>query len=472
MADNKDAKTIDPAWAWQPYKPSDEGPWTSQRVGHLYRRTTFGATAEQLETGLAAGPQKTIDLITNGGPGLAKFDEDMKPLAEIIAKGNNGGEARSWWLYRMLYTPHPFLEKMTLFWHNHFATSIAKPGETAGFMLGQYDLMRKNALGSFTTMLQGISKDPAMLVWLDGRDSKKGNPNENYGRELMELFSLGIGHYTEMDIREAARAFTGWEIKGTQAVYNKKEHDDGEKTVLGQKGKWTGEDIVRICLEQPSAAPFIVAKLYRFFVSETVAATPELLEPLAKQFTDSKYDIGALVKMIISSNLFFSPTVYRTRIKAPVDFALGIVRGLEGRRIGAGALAAALEQLGQNLFAPPSVKGWDGGKTWLNEQSLLLRQNLALALTSTEDIRFGTRLDPAETAKKYKKQSDEELVNFFLRLFLQEDVPAESKAKLLDYQEKSKTRAVPVYWSEEDKANHRVRALCHLVLTLPEFQLD
>jgi hypothetical protein len=471
MADNKDTKPIDPTWAWQPYKPSTETPWTIQRVGHLYRRTTFGATAQQLEDGLAAGPEKTIALIHEGGSGLADFDKSLEPLAEIITRGNNGAEARSWWLYRMLYSPRPFQEKMTLFWHNHFATSFVKV-LNAGFMLGQYDLMRKNALGSFTTMLQGISKDPAMLVWLDGRDSKKGNPNENYGRELMELFSLGIGNYTENDIREAARAFTGWEIKGTKAVFDKKEHDDEEKTVLGQKGKWAGEDIVRICLEQKSAAPFIVGKLYRFFISETVNATPELLEPLAKLFKDSKYDIGALVKTMIASNLFFSPTVYRTRIKAPVDFALGIVRGLEGRRIGAGALAAAIEQLGQNVFSPPSVKGWDGGQTWLNGQTLLFRQNLALALSSTEDIRFGTRLDPAETAKKYKKESDEELVNFFLRVFLQEDVPAESKTKLLDYQKKAKTRTVPVYWSEEDSINHRVRALCHLVLTLPEFQLD
>src|SRR5262249_40273288 len=158
----------------------------------------------------ADGPQKTIDLIYNGGLGLADFDRSMAPLAEIIAKGNNGLEARSWWLYRMMYSPYPFQEKMTLLWHNHFATSIAKGGETAGYLLGEYELMPKKALGSFTTMLQGISKDPAMLVWLDGRDSKKGNPNENYGRELMELFSLGIGHYTETDIREAARAFTGW----------------------------------------------------------------------------------------------------------------------------------------------------------------------------------------------------------------------------------------------------------------------
>ena len=473
MADNNDIKKIDPAWAWQPYKPSGAAPWTIQRVGHLYRRTTFGATAKQLDDALAAGLEKTIELICSGGPGLAEFDRD-KTLAEIIAKGNNGQAARSWFVSRLMSSPHPFQEKMTLFWHNHFATSNAKV-QNAGFMIGQYELLHANALGSFETLLQGVSKDPAMLIWLDGRDSKKGNPNENYGRELMELFSLGIGNYTEVDIREAARAFTGWEIKGTQAVFNKNEHDNGEKTVIEQKGKWEGSDIVRICLEQPAAPRFIVAKLYRYFISETVPPTPELLEPLAKQFKDSKFDIGSLVKTMISSNLFFSPLVYRTRVKSPVDFVLGIIKGLEGKPIGAGGVAAALEQLGQSLFSPPSVKGWDGGATWLNGQTLLYRQNLALAMTSTADPRFYLGLDrggldPVATAKKYDKKSDEEIVDFFLRLFLQEDVPADSKKRLVEYKKKASTRIVPVYF--EPAADVSVRSLCHLVLTLPEFQLD
>ena len=171
-------------------------------------------------------------------------------------------------------------------------------------------------------------------------------------------------------------AFTGWELRGSEPYFNAAQHDDGDKTVLGQTGKWTGADVVRICLEQPSAPSFIAGKLYRFLVSETVPATPELLAPLAEQFRASDYDFGALVKTVLSSNLFFSPLVYRTRVKSPVDFVLNIVRGLEGR-IGTTALAVALEQLGQSVFAPPSVKGWDGGRTWLNGQTLLFRQNLA-----------------------------------------------------------------------------------------------
>ena len=464
-------KAIDPRWAWQPYRPSKDAPWDLQRVGHLYRRAAFGATHAELEAGVKSDPATLIARLLQGGSGLSAFDAEMAPLAENIARYNDGQHLRAWWLTRMIYSPHPLQEKITLFWHNHFATSITKPGENARYMLGQYELMRRHALGSFAELLRAMSTDPAMLIWLDGRDSKKGNPNENYARELMELFSLGIGNYTEKDIREAARAFTGWEIQGTKAVFNPRQHDDGQKTVLGQTGPWKPDDIVRICLQRKSCPSFMVGKLYHFLVSETVPATPELLAPLAEQFKKSGYDFGALVKTVLSSNLFFSPLVYRTRVKSPVDFVLNIVRGLEGK-VGTTALAVALEQLGQSVFAPPSVKGWDGGRTWLNGQTLLFRQNLALALTSTEDARFGRRADPAVLVRKYGKKGDVEVVDFFLRLFLQGDVPKETRSQLLQYQEHSHRLPTPVYWTPEDAGDHRVRTLCHLVLSLPEFQLD
>jgi hypothetical protein len=464
-ADNK----IDPKWAWDTYRPSKEVPWNLQRVGHLYRRAAFGATYSQLEAGLKVNPEDLIADLLAGGASQAEFDRSTAALAENIGRANNNAQLGPWWLKRMLDTPYPLQEKMTLFWHNHFATSNAKV-QNARFMLDQYELIRKHALDNFGPLLQAMSRDPAMMVWLDLKGSTKGNPNENYARELMELFSLGIGHYTEKDIREAARAFTGWDIAGTEPVYKKDQHDDSEKTVLGQKGNWKGKDIVRICLEQQAAPQFVVGKLFRFFVSESVPATPELLEPLAQQYRKSNFDTGALVETILSSNLFFAPVVYRTRIKSPVEFALGIVRALEGH-IGTSALNVALEQLGQHLFHPPSVKGWDGGPTWLNGQTLLFRQNLALALTSTEDLRFGSRTDPAVLLEKYDRTEDNEILTFFTRLFLQDDLPAESRQRLVDYQQRALGLSVPVYWTEADAANHRVRTLCHLVLTLPEFQL-
>jgi uncharacterized protein (DUF1800 family) len=463
------ADTPDPRRAWEPYKPSAADPWDLKKIGHLHRRAGFGATWTELEAGLKDSPEKAIDKLLKGGPGQEEFDRKTEQLAASIRKANNGTQARAWWLYRMLYSPHPLREKMTLFWHNHFATSNAKVNN-AGYMLGQYELMRRHALGNFRPLLQEMSRDPAMMVWLDTSQSKKGMPNENYARELMELFSLGIGNYTEKDIREAARAFTGWEITDAKGVFNPKQHDDTAKTVLGKTGKFKGEDIVTICLEQKSAPYFICGKLYRFLISETTPPTEELLAPLATQFLKSDYDFGALVKTVLRSNLFFSATAYRGRIKAPVDFALGIVRGLEGET-GTTGIAVTLEELGQNVFYPPSVKGWDGGPTWLNGQTLLTRQNLTLALTSTEDARFGRHTDPAALAKKYGKKGPE-LVDFFLKLFLQGDVPAESRTRLEEYQKHSEKQTYPVYWTKEDGEDHRVRSLCRLVLTLPEFQLD
>jgi len=471
------AEAINARWAWEPYRPTAESPWDLKKVGHLYRRAGFGATWTDLQAGLKAGPNQAIEQLLQGGPGQDQLDRYTGEMAQSIRKANNGLQARAWWLLRMLDTPQPLHEKLALFWHNHFATSNAKVNN-AGYMIGQYELMRKHALGNFRSLLQEMSKDPAMLIWLDTSLSKKAMPNENYAREVMELFSLGVGNYTEKDIREAARAFTGWEIKDGSAVFNPAQHDDSAKTVLGRTGNWKGEDIVNICLEQKSCPYFIAGKLFRYLVSETVPATPELLEPLATQFRKSDWNFGGLVKTVLRSNLFFSPAAYRTRIKPPVDFALGIIRALEGR-IGTTALVPLLQDLGQDIFYPPSVKGWDGGPAWLNGQTLLSRQNLALALTSTEDARFVRRnkdselaLDPARLARDHGRQSDAEIVDFFLHLFLQGDVASETRTKLVKYLEHARKEKAPVYYTDEDKLKRPVRAVCHLVLTLPEFQLD
>jgi uncharacterized protein (DUF1800 family) len=312
-----------------------------------------------------------------------------------------------------------------------------------------------------------------MMVWLDTVQSKKGQPNENYARELMELFSLGIGHYTEKDIREAARAFTGWEIRNGKFFNNKAEFDATEKTVLGKSGKWTGEDIVRICLDQKAAPRFVVGKLYRFLISEAEAPSPELIEPLAVKFADG-YDFGKLVETMLRSNLFFSEHAYRARIKAPVDYVLGACRALEskmGTQNTALNLTTALETLGQNVFHPPSVKGWDGGQTWLNGQTLLFRQNLALDLCRRP---AGYR-EPATAfvlAQGHDKKAGKELAEFCLKLFLQDDVPAETRTRILDYAGTASKQKLPSYWTEQDVAEHRVVSLCHLVMTLPEYQLD
>lgn len=475
--------SIDPRTAWQPYRPSDAAPWDIKRVGHLYRRAAFGATVGEQQAALEGGPEFAVNQVLRG---RQEADADLwTTMSSAVRNSNNGQQLPALWLYRMLYSTHPLREKLTLFWHNHFATSNLKV-QNAGYMLGQYELMRRHAQGNFRELLLEMSRDPAMMVWLDTIQSTRQQPNENYARELMELFSLGIRNgrrpeqrnYTEQDIREAARAFTGWRIDGGRAVFQANLHDDTEKNVLGQRGRFRGDDIVRICLEQESAPYFICRKLFRYLVSDTITPSPELLEPLANEFRRD-WDFGSLVERVLRSTLFFSAQVYRAKVKQPVDFALGVVRGLEGhgagegrRGLGSVALAQALEGLGQRLFYPPSVAGWDGGRAWLNGQTFLLRQNLALALTSTTDDRFGRRTDPAALARRNQRATPEEQVDFFLRLFLQGDVPADARQRLLDYAQNARRQPYPVFWTEEDAADQRVRALCHLVLCLPEFQLD
>jgi uncharacterized protein (DUF1800 family) len=462
---------IDSKTAWQPYTPSAENPWTRAQVGHLYRRAGFGATVGELDAGVKDGHTKTLDRILAGEPESEDFTRTSEFMASDRSMPPGAPQRRlsAWWLDRMLKTRHPLREKMTLFWHNRFATSNAKV-QNARFMLTQYQLLQSHALGSFAEMLTKMGTDPAMLVWLDTNTSTKAAPNENYARELMELFSLGIGNYTETDIRQAAKAFTGYEIKDGKGVLNRRQHDAGEKDVFGKKGKFTGEDIAKLCLEHDACAKFIVGKLYRFLISDT--DTPaELIDPLAEEYRKNEFDTGKLVATMLRSTLFFSQAAYRAKIKSPVEFAVGTVRSLEGTA-GTLPLAEALEGLGQVLFAPPSVKGWDGGPAWLNAQTLLGRNNLALALTSTEDARFAARCDPATLIARHDAKTDVEKVDFLLGLFLQSDVPDTARDKLLDYLKTAKDAKYPAYWSADDVANHRTRAVTHLVLTLPEYQLN
>jgi uncharacterized protein (DUF1800 family) len=462
---------MNPEHAWVPYQPTADNPWDARKVGHLYRRAGFGATHAELAAGVAAGHEKTLVLVLEGRPESDDFTRTSAFMAseKSMPPGAPLQRLSAWWLDRMLKTAHPLREKLTLFWHNHFATSNTKV-QNARFMLGQYRLMQKHSLGSFKDMLIEMGTDPAMMVWLDTTQSVKGKPNENYARELMELFSLGIGNYTEADIREAAKAFTGYEIVDGKGVLNPRKHDAGEKVVFTNSGSFDGAGITRLCLEKPACPRFIVRKLYRFLVSESEPPTDDLIEPLAKLYRESDFDTGKLVSVMLRSNLFFSPAAYRAKVKSPVELAVGIVRGLEGSA-GPLPLAAVLEGLGQVLFAPPSVKGWDGGPAWLNAQTLLSRNNLALAITSTEGTAFGTRCDPGRLLANHGKKTDEEIVDFLLGVFLQGDVPAESRSKLLDYLKQAKATKFPVYWAPDDVTNHRVRAVAHLVLTLPEFQL-
>jgi uncharacterized protein (DUF1800 family) len=275
----------------------------------------------------------------------------------------------------MMHGGHPLREKMTLFWHNHFATSATKV-QSATLMYRQNQLLRQHALGKFSTLLHEVGRDPAMLVWLDASQNVKGRPNENYAREVMEIFTLGVGNYTEKDVRESARAFTGWSVEEQRAVFAADRHDDGTKTILGQSGKWKDDDVGRILLDQPAAARFLAGKLYRAFISETEPPAP-LLEALARRFRTSGSRIDTVLGILFRSRLFFSRHAFLRRVKGPVEFVLGAVQSAWPGPASPADLALALEKMGQTLFAPPNVKGWPGGRDWINTSTLLARHNFA-----------------------------------------------------------------------------------------------
>ena len=319
---------IDPTEAWQPWRPCADDSWGPKWAAHLYRRAGFGPGRDDLAEAERLGPDGTLELLLRGRPEAQEIAETLNDVGRIAAEADDhGDQLRGWWLYVMLRGGHPLREKMTLFWHNHFATSLVKVRDPI-LMFRQNGLLRAHALGKFGPFLRAIGRDGAMLIWLDSSSNVKGKPNENYARELMELFSLGVGNYTEKDVREAARAFTGWRTDGTGFAFDARLHDGETKTVLGQTGPWDGGDVVRIVLEQPSASRFLVRKLYRHLVSETATPPDALLEPLCESFRRHDYDIAELVRTILASRLFYSPHAFRQRIKGPLEFVLGAVRAV------------------------------------------------------------------------------------------------------------------------------------------------
>jgi hypothetical protein len=366
---------------WAPFEPTLNEPWDLAKAAHLHRRAGFGATRGELQRDMKEGVTASVDRLLRPGP----QNDDYKQIVDILRQGvlslDDGNSLKvsrlkTWWLYRVLYDPDPLREKLTLFWHGHFATSNAKVGSVP-LLLAQNETLRRHALGPFAHLLTAMVGDPAMLVWLDGADSKKEKPNENFGREFLELFTLGVGHYTEKDMRAAARAFTGWTIDHGRGVYADEAHDGGDKTFLKQTGPWKSEDIIRITLEQPICAQFLCRKLYHFLVNEAEEATAELLTPLAQELRGHDYDIGHVIGIILRSRHFYAKVNRHQRIKGPLELSAGLLRALEVPHADVRllALAVACERQGQDLFYPPNVKGWDGGKTWLSSTAVLERGN-------------------------------------------------------------------------------------------------
>jgi len=352
--------------------PLDEfrGTFGRRQAAHLLRRAGFGGAPAEIDALSSQSMEAAVATLLH--PARPDLDFAGFPDATLLYDPKVRTQtAQLWWLDRMLRTRHPLVEKMTLFWHGHFATSIRKV--SPAMMVGQIDLFRSQALGNFRSLLLAVSKDPAMLVWLDNRYNVAAHPNENYAREVMELFALGLGNYTEDDVKNAARAFTGWTLdKSGNFIFRPTQHDDGIKTFLGHTGSFDGADVLSIIVQQPIHQRFICRKLLEFFVYSD--PEPELIEALAQTYALSGYDLAKTVGTVLRSNVFYSLRAYRALPKSPIEFVIGAQRLMQVQGVPKDTIGW-LQRMGQEPLAPPSVKGWDGGPTWINTSTLLARFN-------------------------------------------------------------------------------------------------
>ena len=417
------AQTAGPA-KWQndlaPISPAD---WNYDFAAHLLERAGFGGTPEEIQALAKMTPAQAIarlvrfegtdigqlppfehsgihdaglepfpptrpavtDLAKEKGEALGikvkpSGNRRLQPIVDeffywLRASVLETNRVSYWWANRMLTSPRPLQEKMALFWHGHFASNEAKVRDYRK-LLGQLELFQQRGTGNFRDLTVAVAQDPAMLSFLDAGVNVKGASNENFAREIMEIFTMGVGHYTEKDIREAARAFTGWNYVDLKFVVNKDQHDDGEKTFLGHTGRLDGVDVIDIIMQQPATADYIAGKIYRYFVRQDLS--PELQKQLGAVLRDGHYEIAPLLEKIFLSRDFYSPASVGTQIKSPVQLAVSTYKKLGAKNIpGVPDFNLATSALGQQLFSPPTVAGWAGGQSWITPGLLLERGNLA-----------------------------------------------------------------------------------------------
>ncbi len=452
-----DLETVDPQWAWSPYEPQAADGWTRREAAHLFRRAGFAAASHDLEAALERTPQEVVRDMVRVRSEDEAYRQEIAALSRSMLATGNPDRLAAWWAYRMLTTNDQLQEKMTLFWHGHFATSAAKVAD-ADLMDRQNRLLRDHALGGFGELLHEISRDPAMLIYLDSVTNRKSHPNENYAREIMELFCLGEGNYSEQDIRELARCFTGWEIKRGRFRFNRYQHDRGTKRLFGETGEFGGDEGVDVVLSQPSGPRFIVGKLVRFFVVDEPAPPDSLIEPLAKQFRENGLQTGPIVEAILSSNLFFSKLLRGRKVRSPVELGVGLLRALEGTT-NLFALVDGFAEAGQRLLFPPNVKGWDGGRTWINSSTLLARSNLVRSLLDRPETRFaGGGL--TDLFDQHGLSRPRQIVDWLQEMMLAVELPTDVRRALV--------RGVDRGGGDREQ---RLRNVVHVLCTLPEFQL-
>ncbi len=445
------------------------GPFSQRNAAHLLRRAGFGGTVAEVDKAASLGAQGAVDELLQATAPEVDFSAYPSAAALSDPKTRNMA-AQMWWLDRLLRTQRPLCEKMTLFWHGHFATSIVKV--PASLMIAQIELLRAQGRGHFHDLLLAVAKDPAMLVWLEGRTNIKAHPNENFAREVLENFALGPGNYTEDDVKSAARGFTGWTLdRNLGFVFRPTQHDDGSKTFLGKSGTFTGEEIVSIVVEHPLHQHFICRKLLEFFVYPD--PEPELVDALAQTYARSGGDIALAVATILRSNVFFSERAYRALPKTPLEFVIGTLRFLEIRKVPKDTLAW-LGRMGQIPLAPPSVEG-----------SLLARVNfvdrvvraapLPVALTSSGlsptslapagDPETFAAFTPDDVVRQAEGFDSHRVLDVLARDAVQDDLPDALRQPILDYLDsKGASQRKPL---GPENCQEKIRGALALVLNLP-----
>jgi len=452
-----------------------------QLLGHLFRRAGFGATPDELDAAVALGYEAVVESLVH--PELAEpLDMDLSHRYYIEAReARQPTSAQSNWIFRMMHTRRPLEEKMTLFWHMLFATANSKI-EKPHNMVIQLSTFRDNALADFPTILEAMAKDPAMVFWLDNQQNTTGVHNENFGRELLELFSMGVGNYTEDDVKECARAFTGWGLKPTipaffpfshydlEFEFHPDQHDYGVKTFLGETGNFDGRDVIDIIAKQPATAHFVAFRLHKFFVSDT--PDDAAIAELARVYLESGFSIRAVVRSLFLSDAFRSEAAYFARIKSPVELVAGLMRltgDYQYPEHGINRLAHACRFMGMELTSPPTVEGWHTGREWIDTGMLMERVNFAVENVTVEKVGIKRLLARLRAdASPAGELSPEETVDRCLGLLGPLQVLPSTRLALIDFA----ASGGPFRLSEDgDAQDRRIVSLMQLIVATREFQL-
>ncbi|MBF6600202.1 MAG: DUF1800 domain-containing protein [Dehalococcoidia bacterium] len=436
------------------------------RLRHLLRRTTFVA----LPADVRHFSGQPLDSVVDQLLGQAAADDTLteSALAGLGLDLTKPADIVSWWLARMVLTPRPMLERMTLFWHGLLTSGIAKTGaRRASLLLDQNRLFRAHAFDTLDVLLKSVVRDPAMMLWLDLATSKVGHANENYARELMEMFTLGAGNYSEQDVRESARAHTGYALsaRGTQFVFRPAQHDNGPKTFLGQTGNLDADAIVDIILKQPVAAEHFARKVFESFAYAAPGAAT--LAPIAAVARSSGFSLRAVMRAVLTSDAFYAPQAYRAQVKSPTEYVVGAARllGVQGNGRG---LAQASRLMGQVLFNPPDVSGWPGGRTWIGTSTWFARVNFAAALVNGGGrARARTAQAPNVASLFASPASAQEAVGQAALATVDGQLSAPSRAALAAYLDDGAGFATLA----ADQRDARLRGLVALLLSSPEYQL-